>query len=316
MNSRPIDLAFGLLGRPVTRRTALGRLAGIGAALATTGLITSPVFAGQEAQGETMNQSTPTTGAPTIVLVHGGFADATSSWSGVIDRLQAGGGRLAPANPQRGIETDSAYVSNVVRTIEGPVLLVGHSYGGIVITNVGSQVDNAIGLVYVAGMAPDEGEAMLDVAADYPKTLILDALRPASVAASEAEADFVVDPAQYRAAFAAEPAGGDDTGAGGHAATIRGLGPGDALRAGGLEDPALVVRRRYRRSGHQSRATTLLCQAHGGHDHRSRRLAFAYGLAARRDRGADPLRSGLPDLIPRGSHRTEGRPSGRGAASP
>ena len=205
MTTRPIDPAPGMLGRQVTRRTALGRLAGVGAALATTGLITSPVFAGQEAQGETMNQSTPSTGAPTVVLVHGGFADATSSWSGVIDRLQGAGlTTIAPANPQRGIETDSAYVSNVVRTIEGPVLLVGHSYGGIVITNVGSQVDNAIGLVYVAAMAPDEGEAMLDVAADYPKTLILDALRPASVAASEAEADFIIDPAQYRAAFAAE----------------------------------------------------------------------------------------------------------------
>ena len=205
MNTRPLDPAPGLLGRPLTRRTALSRLAGVGAALATTGLITSPVFAGQEEQGETMNQSTPTTGAPTIVLVHGGFADATSSWSSVIDRLQdAGLTAVAPANPQRGIVNDSAYVSNVVRTIEGPVLLVGHSYGGIVITNVGSQVENAVGLVYVAGMAPDEGEAMLDVAANYPKTLILDALRPASVAASEAEADFIIDPAQYRAAFAAD----------------------------------------------------------------------------------------------------------------
>ena len=81
---------------------------------------------------------------------------------------------------------------------------MGHSYGGMVITNVGAQVDNAVGLVYVAAMAPDEGEAMLDVAANYPKTLILDALRPASVAASEAEAEFIVDPAQYRAAFAAD----------------------------------------------------------------------------------------------------------------
>lgn len=205
MNTRPLDPVPGLLGRPLTRRTALGRLAGVGAALVTTGLVTSPVFAGQEEQGVTMNQSTPTTGAPTIVLVHGGFADATSSWTGVIDLLQAAGlTTVAPANPQRGIETDSAYVSNVVRTIAGPVLLVGHSYGGIVITNVGSQVDNAIGLVYVAAMAPDEGEAMLDVAANYPKTLILDALRPASVAASEAEADFIIDPAQYRAVFAAD----------------------------------------------------------------------------------------------------------------
>ena len=72
------------------------------------------------------------------------------------------------------------------------------------IANVGAQVENAVGLVYVAAMAPDEGEAMLDVAADYLQTLILDALRPASVAPSVAEADFVVDPAQFRAAFAAD----------------------------------------------------------------------------------------------------------------
>jgi pimeloyl-ACP methyl ester carboxylesterase len=189
-------------GRQVTRRTALGRLAGVGAALVTTGLLQLPAFAGQ--QGEVMYQSATITGAPTIVLVHGGFADA-SSWNGVIDRLQVAGlTTIAPANPLRGVVNDSAYVSSVVKTIEGPVLLVGHSYGGLVITNVGSQVDNAIGLVYVAAMAPDEGEAMLDVAADYPKTLILDALRPASVAASEAEADFTIDPTQYRAAFAAD----------------------------------------------------------------------------------------------------------------
>lgn len=151
-----------------------------------------------------MNKSAAITGAPTIVLVHGGFADA-SSWNGVIDQLQGADlTTIAPANPLRGLVNDSAYVSNMVKTIEGPVLLVGHSYGGLVITNVGAQVENAIGLVYVAAMAPDEGETMLDVAADYPKTLILDALRPASIAPSEAEADFIVDPAAYRAAFAAD----------------------------------------------------------------------------------------------------------------
>ena len=150
-----------------------------------------------------MNQSAP--GAtPTVVLVHGGFADA-SSWNAVIDRLQGDGfATLAPANPLRGLVDDTTYVANVVKTVEGPVLLVGHSYGGLVITNVGAQVENAVGLVYVAAMAPDEGEAMLDVAANYPKTMILDSLRPASIAPSDAEADFVVDPAAYRAAFAAD----------------------------------------------------------------------------------------------------------------
>jgi pimeloyl-ACP methyl ester carboxylesterase len=151
-----------------------------------------------------MNQSASDTATPTIVLVHGGFADA-SSWNGVIDRLQGAGlTTLAPANPLRGLVNDATYVSNVVKTVKGPVLLVGHSYGGLVITNVGAMVANAVGLVYVAAMAPDEGETMLDVAADYPKTPLFDALRPASVAASEAEADLVLDPASYRAAFAAD----------------------------------------------------------------------------------------------------------------
>ena len=151
-----------------------------------------------------MNQNTSPNGAPTVVLVHGGFADA-SSWTGVIDRLQANGlTTLAPANPLRGLVNDSTYVSNVVKAIEGPVLLVGHSYGGLVITNVGAQVDNAVGLVYVAAMAPDEGETMLDVAANYPKTPLFDALRPASVAPSEAETDLILDATAYREAFAAD----------------------------------------------------------------------------------------------------------------
>ncbi len=190
-----------VLGRRLTRRTALSNLAGAGALLGATALSRSSAFAYQ--QGDEMNPSTSTT-PPIIVLVHGGFADA-SGWNGVIDRLQGHGlTTLAPANPLRGLAYDTAYVANVVKTIEGPVLLVGHSYGGLVITNVGAQVENAVGLVYVAAMAPDEGEAMLDVAADYPKTKILDALRPASIAPSEAEADFIVDPAQYQAAFAAD----------------------------------------------------------------------------------------------------------------
>jgi pimeloyl-ACP methyl ester carboxylesterase len=191
----------GTLSRRLTRRTALGGLAGAGALLGAAALSRPSAFAYQ--QGDDMNQSTPGT-TPTVVLVHGGFADA-SCWNGVIDRLQRDGlATLAPANPLRGLVIDSTYVANVVKTIQGPVLLVGHSYGGLVITNVGAQVANAIGLVYVAAMAPDEDETMQDVAANYPKTPIFDALRPASVAASEAEADFIIDPASYRAVFAAD----------------------------------------------------------------------------------------------------------------
>jgi pimeloyl-ACP methyl ester carboxylesterase len=94
------------------------------------------------------------------VLVHGAFADA-SSWTGVIERLQAGGMQVtAPANPLRGISIDSAYIASLLIQIPGPVLAVGHSYGGAVITNAATQARNVVGLVYVAAFASDEGELL------------------------------------------------------------------------------------------------------------------------------------------------------------
>lgn len=207
MNSNPGDHGRALLGRRLTRRTLLGSMAATGAVIGAGAVFQSPVLMAQHEttqQGAIMNTSASDTSDITVVLIHGGFADA-STWTDIIGRLQRDGYKtLAPANPQLGVVNDSTYVSNVVRTIAGPVLLVGHSYGGLVITNVGAMVDNAVGLVYVAAMAPDEGETMLDVAADYPRTLILDALRPASIAPSEAEQDFIIAPELYRAAFAAD----------------------------------------------------------------------------------------------------------------
>src|ERR1700716_3238051 len=97
---------------------------------------------------------------PTVVLVHGAFADG-SSWNGVIERLQAKGVQVtAPANPLRGISIDSAYIASVLAQTQGPVLAVGHSYGGAVITNAATQAKNVVGLVYVAAFAPDEGETL------------------------------------------------------------------------------------------------------------------------------------------------------------
>ena len=97
---------------------------------------------------------------PTVVLVHGAFADA-SSWNGVIERLQAKGVPvIAPANPLRGIAHDSDYTAAVFEQVEGPVLAVGHSYGGAVITNAATGAKNVLGLVYVAAFAPDEGETL------------------------------------------------------------------------------------------------------------------------------------------------------------
>ncbi|HRI97297.1 MAG TPA: alpha/beta hydrolase [Nocardioides sp.] len=97
---------------------------------------------------------------PTVVLVHGAFADA-SGWSAVIRRLQARGYPvLAPANPLRGLTSDSEYLETVLATIPGPIVLVGHSYGGAVITNAAKDNSNVIGLVYIAAFALDEGESV------------------------------------------------------------------------------------------------------------------------------------------------------------
>ena len=111
-------------------------------------------------------------GKPTIVLVHGAFADA-SSWNGVIDRLQHQGYTVvAPANPLRGLGADSAYLASVVNQLDGPVLLAGHSYGGAVITNAATGAPNVVGLVYVAAFAPDTDERLGDVAATSKDSLL------------------------------------------------------------------------------------------------------------------------------------------------
>src|SRR6476646_37121 len=107
-----------------------------------------------------MSEQTRDIDLPTVVLVHGAFADA-SSWNGVITRLQSRGVPVtAPANPLRGINDDAAYLGSVFAQIAGPVLAVGHSYGGAVITNAATNAKNVVGLVYVAAFAPEEGEAL------------------------------------------------------------------------------------------------------------------------------------------------------------
>ena len=100
---------------------------------------------------------------PTVALVHGAFADS-SGWNDVVGQLQAAGIAVqAISNPLRGIAADAAYVASAIRQIPGPVLAVGHSYGGATISNAAPHADNVIGLVFVAGFAPDEGETLSDV---------------------------------------------------------------------------------------------------------------------------------------------------------
>lgn len=105
---------------------------------------------------------------PTVVLVHGAFAES-ASWNDVVDSLLARDYEtVAAANPLRGIAGDAAAVSDLVRSITGPVLLVGHSYGGAVITNVDRNAGDIRGLVYVCGFAPDAGESAAELSSKAP----------------------------------------------------------------------------------------------------------------------------------------------------
>ncbi|WP_328623692.1 alpha/beta hydrolase [Streptomyces sp. NBC_00353] len=105
---------------------------------------------------------------PTVVLVHGAFADS-SSWNGVIANLQRAGYPVAaPANPLRGLTQDAGYLSSFLKSVHGPVVLVGHSYGGSVISQAAAEAPNVKALVYIAGFSPDKGENAADLSGKFP----------------------------------------------------------------------------------------------------------------------------------------------------
>jgi pimeloyl-ACP methyl ester carboxylesterase len=141
----------------------------------------------------------------TIVLVHGAFADA-SGWAGVDAELRGDDLEvLAPANPLRGVAVDGAYISSVIDQLEGPVVLVGHSYGGAVIT-VAGQHEKVVALVYVSGYVPDEGATLGELQGRFPDSPLAAHLRfvPFPVAGGEPGTDVSVDPAAFPEVFAAD----------------------------------------------------------------------------------------------------------------
>ncbi|HEV8528691.1 MAG TPA: alpha/beta hydrolase [Actinomycetes bacterium] len=154
-----------------------------------------------------MPQATTDDAPLTVVLVHGAFADA-SSWNGVIERLQAAGIRVtAPANPLRGIAHDSAYIAAFFEQIPGPVLAVGHSYGGAVISNAATDASNVVGLVFVAAFAPEEGERLGEVEGGSKDSVLMSALVPLRYPmgdGTETAVEFAIDPAKFHDAFAAD----------------------------------------------------------------------------------------------------------------
>jgi pimeloyl-ACP methyl ester carboxylesterase len=140
---------------------------------------------------------------PTIVLVHGAFAES-ASWDRVIDPLVAAGHRvIAAANPLRSLSGDAEAVSDLVRTIDGPVVLAAHSYGGAVISNVDADGGEIVGLVYVNGFAPDAGENCFQLASMFPGSMLGEAtVQP--VPRSDGTTDFYVAQDPFHDIFCAD----------------------------------------------------------------------------------------------------------------
>jgi pimeloyl-ACP methyl ester carboxylesterase len=139
---------------------------------------------------------------PTVVLVHGAYAES-SSWNGILPPLLAAGHRVvAFATPLRSVASDAALLSALVRSMEGPVVLVGHSYGGAVVTNVDAAAGNVVGLVYVAGFALDPGESCGDASALTPGSTLGDTL--VSVPLPDGGIDTYIDQGKYHQQFAAD----------------------------------------------------------------------------------------------------------------
>jgi pimeloyl-ACP methyl ester carboxylesterase len=139
---------------------------------------------------------------PTVVLVHGAFAES-SSWDQVIDRLEdAGHPVVAIANPLRGLASDAASVSDHLRSIDGPVVLVGHSYGGAVITNVDADAGEIAGLVYAGAFAPLAGESCFELSAMFPGSTLGDTLQ--AIARSDGTTDLRIAEDRFHPQFCAD----------------------------------------------------------------------------------------------------------------
>ncbi|MFE5138999.1 alpha/beta fold hydrolase [Streptomyces fagopyri] len=141
---------------------------------------------------------------PTVVLVHGAFADG-SSWNGVVQRLQQDGYQvIAPPNTLRGLPQDSTYLNSLLKTIKGPVVLVGHSYGGEVISQAASGLDNVKALVYVNAIMPDKGESFAGLSAKFPAAPLTKALRqvPFRNGDGTTGTDLYIQPSKLHATFA------------------------------------------------------------------------------------------------------------------
>jgi pimeloyl-ACP methyl ester carboxylesterase len=145
---------------------------------------------------------------PTVVLVHGAWANG-SSWDGVVARLQRDGYTVdVPSNPLRGVASDSAYLASYLKTVTGPIILAGHSYGGMVITNAATGNPAVKALVYIDAFIPAQGETLLQLAGAEPGSTLADPTTAFNfvpfTGATGADTDLYVKPSVYRADFGAD----------------------------------------------------------------------------------------------------------------
>lgn len=144
---------------------------------------------------------------PTVVLVHGAFADA-SGYANIIRELESSGvTAFAPANPLRGLTTDAEYLAAFVSAIDGPVVLVGHSYGGAVISHASTRLSNVVGLVYLAAFGLDAGESCIALGQQFPDTKQNLYARPTPYPAGAGTTDgpeLAIDREHFREAFCAD----------------------------------------------------------------------------------------------------------------
>ncbi len=153
--------------------------------------------------GAIMNTASAQANKPTIVFVHGAFAES-SSWNGVLTKLIAKGyPTVAVANPLRGVKSDADYVASALKDIKGSIVLVGHSYGGAVITNAANGNKNVKALVYVAGFAPDAGETAAKLSGRYPGSTLAPTLAP-PVKLPDGGKDLYIQQDKFHAQFAAD----------------------------------------------------------------------------------------------------------------
>ena len=139
---------------------------------------------------------------PTIVLIHGAFAES-ASWHGVIRILQAAGHPvIAASNPLRSLSGDAAAVSNLLSTINGPVVLVGHSYGGAVAANAAIGHDTVKALVFVAAFAPDQGESIGELSGKFPGGTLGETLHQVPLA--DGSVDLYIRQDKYHHQFTAD----------------------------------------------------------------------------------------------------------------